>query len=295
MTAPRPTHPGVPTQPRRLALAATNVRHHEVRIAAGDELFAFADRLARGFAGSAALLQFDAVPMRRVAVHVPEPDPTRRQIMRYGSASVFDAPCTLVGAQMSIGIDGDAPVLHCHGHLRTADGRAYGGHLSPGGCIVAEAATVRCSVFDGVRLEPTFDTETGFSLLSPARSHDAAPSAETTRRSGVQPPTGSALRLKPDEDLVDAITAFARDAGAGAGALRVVGGVGSLMRATLAAPDGSVTAVDGPGVEIVTLDGTAGALRMVVADLAGGVHAGEPVAGGNPICVTIELFVEASS
>ncbi len=167
---PRPTHPGVPVAPRRIALRAGAVRHLDATIAPGEEIFACADRLARGFGRRAALLRFSALRLQPAAIHVPEPDPTRRQIMRYGAAHVFDAACTLVSGQMSIGIDGETPVLHCHGHVLTADGRAFGGHLSRGGCVVAANAlpsTVRCTVFDGVCLAPTFDAETGFALLSP--------------------------------------------------------------------------------------------------------------------------------
>lgn len=275
----RPRHPGQPTLPRRLAQRATAVREFDLPIAAGDELFAFARRFAADIGGCAAMLNFDAVAMRPIAIHVPEPDPTGRQIMRYGAATVIDAGCELVSAQMSVGGTAGAPMLHGHGQVRRADGSRLGGHLADGGCFAARDASVRCTVLDGLRLEPAFDAETNFSLLVPVPADAAVPARGP----------GWLLRLRPDEDLVGALADLARTEGIARP--RVVGGVGSLMHATFLAPDGARRFVDGPGVEIVTLRSEGDALRMVVADLNGDVHEGVPLAGGNPICVTIELFV----
>lgn len=225
------------------------------------------------------MLNFDAVATQPIAIHVPEPDPTGRQIMRYGAATVIDAGCELVSAQMSVGGTTSAPMLHGHGQVRRGDGSRLGGHLSDGGCFAAESSTVRCTVLDGLRLEPAFDAETNFSLLVPVAADAAA----------VARGPGWLLRLKPDEDLVGALADLARTEGIARP--RVVGGVGSLMHASFVTPEGVHRVVDGPGVEIVTLRSEGTALRMVVADLNGDVHEGVPLAGGNPICVTIELFV----
>lgn len=108
------------------------------------------------------------------------------------------------------------------------------------------------------------------------------------------------LRFKPDEDLVGGLLEFAVEQGATR--LHMIGAVGSLMQATLLSADGRAVYVDGPGIEIIGLTGQidtcesegaqATGLRMVVADRQGRVHAGRPAQGGNPICVTIELFVQ---
>ena len=108
------------------------------------------------------------------------------------------------------------------------------------------------------------------------------------------------LRLKPDEDLVGGLLEFAAEQGAAQ--LQMIGAVGSLMQATLLSADGRQVRVEGPGIEIIGLSGQidtrqpegaqATGLRMVVADTQGQVHSGQPAPGGNPICVTIELFVQ---
>ena len=108
------------------------------------------------------------------------------------------------------------------------------------------------------------------------------------------------LRFKPDEDLVGGVLEFAAEQGATR--LQMIGAVGSLMHDTLVCTEGRTVRVDGPGVEIIGLSGQidtrqpdgakAAGLRMVVADTRGQVHSGCPAPGGNPICVTIELFVQ---
>ena len=170
-----PSHPGAPLWPRRIACQARRLRSFVAMIEAGEELFAFARRVTSSLDGHAAMLNFSAVPLHRAALHVPEADPTRQQIMRYGPAAVFDEACELVGGQMSVGITAEGPVLHCHGYLRLRSGALFGGHLAPGGCFVSATArpvAVQCAVLEGIRLEPIFDTETGFSLLSPVLCAD---------------------------------------------------------------------------------------------------------------------------
>ena len=108
------------------------------------------------------------------------------------------------------------------------------------------------------------------------------------------------LRFKPDEDLVSGLLQFAVEQGATR--LQMIGAVGSLMHATLVSTEGRTVQIDGPGIEIIGLSGwidpsqpegaRAAGLRMVVADTRGQVHSGRPAPGGNPICVTIELFVQ---
>jgi len=166
----RPGHPGVALLPRRIAHQARAVRSLVAMIEPGEEIFAFAKRVATGFDGHAAMLNFSELPLQRAALHVPESDPTRQQIMRYGPAVLFEEPCELVAGQMAVGIAAEGVVLHCHGYLRLRSGALFGGHLATGGNVMSRATrsvAVQCSVLEGVRLQPVFDSETGFSLLSP--------------------------------------------------------------------------------------------------------------------------------
>jgi len=102
------------------------------------------------------------------------------------------------------------------------------------------------------------------------------------------------LRLQPGDDLVDGIEAQARAHGIRNALVR--GGPGSLMRATLQAGGPPVDA-PGPAAEILTLvgelrDGVAD-LHGTVGDPEGRVYAGRFLRGRNPVCITVELALEA--
>ncbi len=109
----------------------------------------------------------------------------------------------------------------------------------------------------------------------------------------------SYARIRPNEDLVKAVeklclvtkfkNAFVR------------GALGSLVDASLEHQDGQVTHIKGPAIEIVSIagevrtlsDGSVKAdLTGVVADTEGNVSGGYFVAGGNPICMTLEITLE---
>jgi predicted DNA-binding protein with PD1-like motif len=125
-------------------------------------------------------------------------------------------------------------------------------------------------------------------------------SLDDVRQERLQPAHGGGawvLRLKPYEDLVTALCNFCADQGVRR--VAVLGCVGSLMHATLLGPERRVRRVEGPGIEIVTAAGWVdrehpglGTLTLTVADREGSVSAGRAAAGGNPVCVTVELMVQ---
>jgi uncharacterized protein len=103
------------------------------------------------------------------------------------------------------------------------------------------------------------------------------------------------LRLRAGSDLHEGIEALAREHGIRNGLVR--GGPGSLMRAALQAGGPPVEA-PGPAAEILTM---VGELRDGIADLHGTVgdpdgriYAGRFLRGRNPVCITVELALEAS-
>lgn len=110
------------------------------------------------------------------------------------------------------------------------------------------------------------------------------------------------LRLRPNEDLSQAIEAACAEHGIANALVRSC--VGSLTDAVLAhQTDGTEreTVVKGPGLEIALLNGEIRPgkdgqphvdLRGLVCDREGRASAGRFVHGKNPICITIELVLQ---
>ena len=106
------------------------------------------------------------------------------------------------------------------------------------------------------------------------------------------------VRIRPNEDLVIAVEAAARDHGLRNAVVRSA--VGSLVDAALQAGDKTI-AVPGPGIEILTLSGelrsdAKGGLRAelsgTIADGKAQVYGGRFRRGENPICITLELVLQ---
>ncbi len=105
-------------------------------------------------------------------------------------------------------------------------------------------------------------------------------------------------RVRPNEDLVDAIEAICAEHGFAAALVR--GSLGSLTEACLETLGGRRVMVSGAAVETLTLmgevrtiDGVPRArLSGTVSDADGRVFGGTFVAGRNPVCVTFEVALE---
>lgn len=112
----------------------------------------------------------------------------------------------------------------------------------------------------------------------------------------------AAIRLKPNQDLVEGVEAAAAEAGITSGVVRAA--VGSLVDAALGYGEGegaSVVTVEGPGIEILTLAGELrpdesgrprAFLQGTVSDSDARVYGGTFLRGGNPICITLELILQ---
>lgn len=111
-----------------------------------------------------------------------------------------------------------------------------------------------------------------------------------------------AIRLKPNQDLVEGIELAAAESGLAYATVRSA--VGSLVDAALgygAGDNAGVTTVEGPGIEILSLSGELRAdrngrphayLQGTVADSEAGIYGGRFVRGANPICITLELVLQ---
>lgn len=111
-----------------------------------------------------------------------------------------------------------------------------------------------------------------------------------------------AIRLKPNQDLVEGIEAAAAESGLRYAMVRSA--VGSLVDAALgygAGDRAGVTTVEGPGIEILTLSGELrpnreglphAFLQGTICDSEAQVYGGRFVRGANPICITLELVLQ---
>ncbi len=112
----------------------------------------------------------------------------------------------------------------------------------------------------------------------------------------------AAIRLKPNQDLVEGVEGAAAEAGIACGVVRAA--VGSLVDAALGYGEGegaSVVTVEGPGIEILTLAGELrpdaegrprAFLQGTISDSDAKVYGGEFLRGANPICITLELVLQ---
>jgi predicted DNA-binding protein with PD1-like motif len=111
-----------------------------------------------------------------------------------------------------------------------------------------------------------------------------------------------AIRLKPNQDLVEGVETAAAEAGLRYAVVRTA--LGSLVDAALGFGSGEqpgVTTLEGPDIEILTLAGELRAdgdgrphayLQGTVADADARIYGGRFVRGANPIGTTLELVLQ---
>ena len=177
-----------------------------------------------------------------------------------------------------IGQAGSEDWLHCHGVWQEAAGRR-GGHILPKESLVAVPIAARAWGLGGMGFQVVADPETNFTLFTPVPC--------PPRPDGVR---AIALRIRPDEDLPDALAAACRQRGFHRAILR--GSLGSLDGASF------VTGAKVPdyATELLVTQGRVGpdgvALSILLADMAGQLHEGQLMPGRNPVCITFEGVLE---
>jgi predicted DNA-binding protein with PD1-like motif len=165
------------------------------------------------------------------------------------------------------------PFIHCHAVWIEPDGRRRGGHILPTETIVAAAGDAHAWAFRDIRIDTRLDLETNFSLFQP---------------SGASAGRDAVVRVKPNEDIMTAMETI----GVRNGVIR--GSLGSLIGAHFT--DGSH--VDDDATEVLVREGHIrdgiASLDLLVVDMQGEVHQGRLRLGENPVCITFDLFVEAT-
>ncbi|WP_082542391.1 PCC domain-containing protein [Mesorhizobium sp. Root1471] len=212
-------------------------------------------------------------PLRYV---IPAPSPDGAHAAWYSDTYAPDGTAVIEDAGMVVGRRDGASFFHCHGVWRTADGQRRMGHLLPLESQLAEPVEAEAWGASGARFDVQEDPETNFRLFMPVSSPDDT-------RSGMR---GFICRVRPNEEIGEAIEALCRQHGI---ENAVVHGVGSVVGAVFEdAPE-----VPSFATEVLITQGEVRAgkcrLRIAIVDIDGVITEGTLSPGANPVCVTFEL------
>ena len=268
-----------PAGPERIIAHPVRAQAVDVELPRGASLLTALHDLARAHGAEGGCLTLSGGALGPFAYVIPAlaPDPSHAA---YYSDTFRPASATRLDiASITVGFRDGAPFFHCHGFWTEADGRPGGGHMLPDETIIAAPIRAQGVLISGARFEALQDAETGFKLFTPV--------ATTPPRAGSA--NGIAIRLCPNQDITAALEAAT--AGAGFGAARLHGGVGSIIGARY----DNAPPVDNFATEMLVRDGLIrpGATRLDVAmvDLTGHLSAGVLTPGDNPVLMTLEAVL----
>ena len=228
-----------------------------------------------GFQCGTVVLQATALnPFRYV---MPGPADDDRHVAYFSAPRAPSGTTRIEQANATFGWADGKPLIHCHAVWIEPDGSRRGGHILPLETIVAEPGEATAWGFHCIRIDAKPDAETNFTLLQPSGSQAA-------------PGRGIVTRIKPNQDIIEALETIARNHRFRNAVLR--GSLGSLIGARFS--DGAE--VDDHATEVLVRaggirDGRA-ALELLVVDMRGQVHQGWLRRGENPVCITFDLVLE---
>ncbi|MCK8785295.1 DNA-binding protein [Roseomonas sp. NAR14] len=236
---------------------------------------------AAGIRGGA--VDLAGLRLRPFAYVMPAPSPDAHHAAYYSETFRVADGVTVEQGTATFGSRDGAPFLHAHALWRDAAGRAGAGHILPLDTGLAAPGTVSAWGVAEAGMRALPDPETNFTLFHPVPDGDAATEGD-----------GVLGRLRPGVDLVEGIEALCRRHGAARATVR--SGIGSLVGAAFE---------DGRRVETVPTeflvrhgrvapDGRGApraAIEIVLVDEAGGIHAGRPLRGGNPVLICAEIVL----
>jgi predicted DNA-binding protein with PD1-like motif len=219
---------------------------------------------------------------------IPALSPNEQQVAFYSGVRRPQGTVRLDVAAVTVGTRSGSPFFHCHALWTLADGTPGCGHVLPDDTVVAAPVAARGAGIVGARFTVTPDPETGFSLFMP-------------HATGTEPPPHArpalAVRLAPNQDLVDALEQAGRQAGFRRAVVQ--GGVASINEARFVdAPPllGFATEllVRRGAIRCVAGAGEATKVETAIVDHTGAIGAGRLAAGDNPVLMTFEGVLEAA-
>ena len=177
---------------------------------------------------------------------------------------------------LTFGLRDGAAFFHCHATWHEADGARRGGHILPEEAVIASPIHLSGVALSGAGFAVSDDGETGFRLFAPAAMDAVA---------GGHP--GLVVRLRPNQDITQALDAIAQGAGYPKAVLR--GGVGSIIGARF----DDAPASDVPFTEMFIRSGGAGTgLDIAMVDVEERLHEGVLTRGDNPVLMTLEAVLD---
>jgi len=217
--------------------------------------------------------------------------------LTYNLPSLYDGPeraawfagpftgdrAVIEAGRVTIGLNGGAPMFHCHAAWRTADGALTGGHLLLDRMSLPAPAEVTFHGATGAVFDVLPDVETNFSIFKPVPRADPD---ETSARPGIL------ARVGPNVDLGQALSSLADLHGLAEA--EILSGVGSFVGGAFE----DASDVSDPITEALVTGGRVrhGATRIqaVATDPAGVVHTGWLTPGTNAVGITFEVLMVAA-
>jgi predicted DNA-binding protein with PD1-like motif len=264
-----------PTHPSRIDAfrGVSHALHFDLRAGVTLNQAITAPLVEAGFQSGTVTFRGTALnPFRYV---MPGPADNESHVAYFSTPSAPSGITRIEQANATFGWAGGKPFIHCHAAWIEPDGSRRGGHILPLETIVAEAGEAIAWGFPTVRIEAQPDPETNFALFQP--------SGTTTGQDLV-------ARIKPNEDIIEALETIARTHGIGNAVVR--GSLGSLIGACFT--DGGK--VGDHATEVLVREGHIrdgrAALDLLVVDMRGHVHEGWLQRGENPVCITFDIVLE---
>lgn len=233
--------------------------------------------VAAGFQSATLVLKGGALDPFQYVMPGPSADASH---VAYFTAPQAPAGVTRIEqANATFGWADGTPFVHCHAAWAEPNGQRRGGHILPGESIVCEEADVEAWGFRDIRVMTALDAETNFTLFQPTGGTA----------------TGDAVfaRVKPNEDIVQAVETIAARHGMRNAAIR--GSLGSLIGASF--DNGNDVADHATEVLVRTgaVTGGTAILDLLVVDMTGRVHDGLVTRGENPVCITFDIVLERTA
>ena len=209
-------HPGPQIEPRVLAVP-TAVRRFDIALVDDQPL---EDQVHAGFARqglAGGAIEIDGLDCLAIDYVIPAQSEFPDRLAWYSAPRAPRGTARILQGYASVGRDGAAGMMHCHGIWQLADGRRAMGHLLGPKTYPRAGQVLRAIGFEQALFDRRPDAETNFDLFA---------AATTGQPDGAgDPPAAIVVTLRPNEDIPT--TCMALCARHGLGGARVIG-LGSL-------------------------------------------------------------------